>query len=403
MFLFIQNAFSQPYVEGGKTRHRFAQLNVGLDFRYFPSSGTSTYEVSNSGVLVSKKLLPQHQSSIVIGGTHFWGNADFFIAIPYLSRSKSGFKPNVETSLRYFPKRIEHNKIRPFIAASWIPSSFTQGDGSKRIKHHLPLATGIVYNRKNLLVELTAAYDFNNRGMYFISPIREVEIRTQPLRISFGIKWMLETTVSAEKDWQNGRTKHLTDTLAKLGMLNSLTVGIGPSAALFIKESSHNADLYPYMGQPKIANTFPELSVGYYLHNADVQSSLVYRNIIWKQDGFSHRQTVIRKALTLESYKLFADYHGFVPFIGLGVSREWLEIKERLPTLEERSFKQNLYRPSLVFGWDIRPNRLQVFYLRTVLRWCPSLVVATYSGKQFSIDQMEFNFIQCVVLLDRLF
>lgn len=404
LFLFFGNVLSaQVYVEGGNTRHRFAQLNLGVDFRHYPSQGTKTAGFNETGEITQASLGSFSQASIVIGGTHFWGHADFFIAIPVVNLNHAGFTPHVETGARYLPWRIVDKKIRPFVGFGWVPSTLRLGEGAEKLRHQLPLAAGLVYNRKNLLVELGAAYDADTEYAYYIAPSHMEHLKVHQLRITFGVKWILETTLGAEKSWRNGRTKFVTDSLANAGKLNTWTIGAGPSSGIFLKAASHNSDLYPYMSQPKVSNTFPELSVGYYFHKPDLQTSLVYRSVSWKQKGFGHEQVLNRKALTLEAYHFFADYHGFSPFIGLGVSREWLTLEEKLPDEETARFGNNLYRPTLVTGWDIRPDRLQVIYLRTMVRWSPALDLPTYSGKKFALDQIEFNFIQCIILLDRIF
>ena len=49
---------------------------------------------------------------------------------------------------------------------------------------------------------------------------------------------MLETTLSAEKNWESGRTKEVTDILAERGRLNGLYLGAGISSAFWLNESS---------------------------------------------------------------------------------------------------------------------------------------------------------------------
>ncbi|MEM6262948.1 MAG: hypothetical protein AAGI38_10605 [Bacteroidota bacterium] len=56
----------------------------------------------------------------------------------------------------------------------------------------------------------------------------------------------------------------------------------------------------------------------------------------------------------------------------------------------------------LTFGWDIRPNRLQSWILRTNLRWFPNLDLEVADGQVISFDNIEFNFIQLIVYLDRM-
>lgn|GEM_PF-3041299 len=52
-------------------------------------------------------------------------------------------------------------------------------------------------------------------------------------------------------------------------------------------------------------------------------------------------------------------------------------------------------------GWDIRPDRLQRWYLRTSLRYFPGMKLKLPDGSSQRVDQLEVNFIQLVVLPGR--
>jgi len=97
------------------------------------------------------------------------------------------------------------------------------------------------------------------------------------------------------------------------------------------------------------------------------------------------------------------DYHGFATFVGAAISQKWLRIKKTNLSVENEISKFNGIKPGLIFGWDIRPNRIQSWYLRTNLRWFPNLNVKMKSGKNVSFDQLEFNFIQLVIFPERIF
>jgi len=58
------------------------------------------------------------------------------------------------------------------------------------------------------------------------------------------------------------------------------------------------------------------------------------------------------------------------------------------------------WTPGITFGWDIRPNQLQGFILRTNLRYTPTDNIGEEGGVSFS--QLEFNFIQLVVYPGRI-
>ncbi|HRG57851.1 MAG TPA: hypothetical protein PK323_02780 [Bacteroidia bacterium] len=393
---------AQPYIEGGKTRHRFAQLNLGVDQRYFNGKYTQSSFINSNGNIENFELQNLNETRIIIGGTHFWGHADFFIAVPILSSKQSGFKTSVETGLKIFPWKIKHLGFRPYIGASWMPCSFQQGEGTHLSRSKYPITSGLVYNYKNHLVELGLGYLPNNTFNYYITKNIQQAVKTHGYWIALSYKFMIETTLSAEKDWQSGRTKKLTDTLAVLKRLNGFTLAVGPSSAFYTKSSSYNTAVVPFADDHKFTDVFPEFGIGYYLHKPDVQINLAYRTVKSELKAFDFNQNLNRKALTVEAYKFLFDYHGFVPFVGASASYEWLLVKENFNG--QLSSASNIaLHPGFTFGWDIRPNRIQAIYLRTNLRYIPNLNVKMAYNKNMAFDQLEFNFIQLVVFPNRLF
>jgi len=399
LMLHIVLLWGQVYIEGGKTRHRFAQLNIGTDIRYYPGTlSKQTDNVQN----YSSSLPGTIQNSIVIGGTHFWGHADFFVSIPVISSYGKEFRPGVETAFRYFPWAIQKDKIRPFVGVSWMPTSVRIGEGSNLERNEWPVQAGFLWQKGSFLIDLAAAYSFKKDVQYYLSPTQVNTVSSHPLRFSLGLKWSFDTTIGAERDWKSGRTAYLTDTLGSLKRLNSFTIGIGPSSAQFLRTSSHIDDNVPFFHQPERNKIFPEFGLGYYLHKPDLQFNLAYRSIHAHKNALGMEQIATRRSLTLEVYRFTWDYHGFVPFVGPCLSLEGLTLQEKLPLATSISYANTIVRPGITFGWDIRPNRLQVFYLRTHLRWIPNLHLSTRNNKKFSFDQLEFNFIQAVFLLNRL-
>ena len=393
--------FAQPYIAGGNTRHRFAQMTLGVEGRFFPGIGTQSFRLGMGEDLVPFTLNGEQQTCLVIGGTHFWGHADFYISIPVLSLGDRSMLAGAETAFRFLPWRIKDKRLSPYMGVSWVPTSYQQGDGARLHHHSFPMQAGLVYTRKQYMFEMGAAYSTSNKQSYYIDPTRSIDLESHAWRFTVGIKWMFDSTVSAEKDWQSGKTKILTDTLAKLGRLDGWTVSIGPSSAMFLRPSSHNEEIYPFMHQPRRNAIFPEFGLGYYWHRPNIQANLSFRRIRSSEEGFGLRQRATRTAWTLEGYHFFGDYHGFVPFVGPAISVEQLHLSETGETYPAMDYRTTLVRPGITFGWDIRPNRLQSFYLRTNLRWIPNLHLNTLSGRRFTFDQLEFNFIQAVFLLNR--
>lgn len=404
LFLMTTNlVFTQPYEEGGNTRHRFAQLNLGTDLTYFNGENTRSFFLNEADQLIEKPFDPALTSRLIIGGTHFWGHADFYVAFAVNQWIKSDYRSGVETGARYFPWRIKSKRIAPFIGASWLTRSYQQGEGVNQISHDFPVSLGLVYARGNHLFEFSAAFSTKRSSTYYIQREVAVNLSMPNYWLGLGYKYMLETTVGAEKNWENGKTESVTEKLSAKKRLNGLTLAIGPSSAIFTRASDYITSTSPFLGQHKMANIFMELGLGYYWHPIDLQVNLSYRKTKSTLKAFDFQQNLVRRAITLEVYKFLGDYHGFVPFVGGGLSGEFLSVSEMEKAHDALFIKREKLHPGVVFGWDIRPNDLQLWYLRTNLRWFPGLNIQHESGKKINFDQLEFNFIQLVVFPGRFF
>ncbi|MEM1218548.1 MAG: hypothetical protein AAGH79_06535 [Bacteroidota bacterium] len=102
-FLFFAfSTHAQLYVEK-QNRHRFAQLTLGLDYQVGLGAAQSFYATENQ--LTAFDLDPIGRGRFLLGGTHFWGHADFYIATPIWSGSQqSDFAPS-------FPRSWSRNGI----------------------------------------------------------------------------------------------------------------------------------------------------------------------------------------------------------------------------------------------------------------------------------------------------
>lgn len=370
-----QNFDYQPH-----TRHRFAQSNMGLE------------------EMLTQTDQSLAQTAIIIGGTHFWGHADFEISIP-LNKPNNGFSRGVSTRGKYFPWALKNGGIRPYIGLGWQINSYREEGGSEWRKHQFPWSAGLYYQHNSWLFNIGVEYIRGTEFSYYSDRTSSYQINLNPYSISLGIKYAIDNTISAEKAWQNGTTAKLTDTLTKLHRLNSWTLGIGPSSSFYLNEKENIE--YPYLNRHIHANIFADISLGYYWNKPDVQLNLGFRRIVSAQEAYGLSERITRNSILLESYAFLGDYHGFVPFAGLGCSYE-------MNRLEYSGFRSEVNRnsqfaPVFVAGWDIRPNRLQMFYLRTHIRYSPNLNISNSTGQVFRLDQLEVNFIQLVVLLDRVF
>ena len=408
----INSGNAQVYMEK-QTRHRFAQLNLGFDMQ--AGFGGTAHYIDAQGNIQPLQLANSFAPRFIIGGTHFWGHADFYIGIPmYYPAFESNNQVvtalrGVETVFKYYPLRIEHNKLRPFVGTSLAPFYYQQQNnnlqypGGPELSHvGFPLLGGLTFNTKNHLIELGIAWNYANSQEYYISRTQQVTIETPPVYATLSYRYMIETTLSAEKDWESGRTQEITEDLAKRGKLSGFYIGVGLSSAFWLKQSSFNAQVRPYIGKYGIS-IMPDFSLGYYLHRPDLNIAIGYRGYGASTDAYGAVQQLGRKSIVIEATKYLFDYNGFVPFIGPAVSYEMLAFEESFEGLKTLDIKENKMGYGITFGWDIRPNRIQSWLLRTNLRWYPNLYLNVDANAKISFDNLEFNFIQLIVYPNRMF
>jgi len=402
---FASKIDAQVYVEK-QSRHRFAQSTFGIDV--FGNAGVKTNFLNADGQVQALDLGNMSTPRLIIGGTHFWGHADFAVIFPLSSASydmegqKVAFGSTIETSFKYFPWRIKHHRVAPYIGISLTGYFFQQentniedGVGPDLAKGAFPLMAGFTFNHKQHLLEAGVSYLSRNEADYYLSEDFKSQITVSPTFFSLSYRYMLDTSLSAEKTWESGTTKKLTDKLASEGKLNNLFIGVGPSAAFALGDSNYNTEERPFLPEV-INNTFMDFSLGYYLHNPDLNFSVNYRGYKGSNDAYKLKQSTQRQSIGFEITKMFGDYHGFVPYAGPIVSLEKLSLNETYGGETVHDISDNKVAMGLTFGWDIRPNRIQSFLLRTNLRWYPQLNLEVTEGKMISFNALEFNFIQLV-------
>lgn len=404
--------FGQVYTER-QTRHRFAQLNLGID-ALAGIGGTAIYEDA-SGFRNELDIPAYAGPRILIGGTHFWGHADFFIGIA-LFQPEIEFEDQtillgnaVETAFRFYPWRIEKHRLRPFLGVSFFPyqyearnSLLDYGDGPELTTYCFPLLAGATFQTGKHLFELGASWNFSGGQDYFTSRAFSSEIQLPAFHVSLGYKYILDTTISAEQDWESGNTSRVTEVLASRGELNSYFIGVGLSAAFWSGKSSYNAERWPFIEQYG-TSILPDLTAGYYFHHPDLNLSFNYRGYSSGTSSYGVVQELSRKSIGIEVTKFLFDYHGFVPFAGPVLSYEHLSFLEEFEGDPGKDIVQNKLGWGLTFGWDIRPNRLQGWILRTNLRWYPDLKLEVSDNREVSFGAVEFNFIQLILYPGRFF
>ena len=392
--LALSPAFAQPYIEKGDTRFSFAQMYLGLEPQWFPPEG----------------FLP----SFIIGGTHFWGHADFYVKFPFLRAGATGsdkdgtfiytFSTGIgETGGYYYPWRLEEGGVRPFIGLSWAVLSYQQERksemGPRLIRHRVPLKAGASWLSPYGLLELGGQWIPFTEISY---PVRRGatttfnELNMPSFSVWLAYKYLFDTTIGNDYEAEQSQAAEL----AGGGKLNSAFIGIGPSAAFPTTSSPYNNEVRPYLDGPTPA-VFPEFGIGYYHYDLDAVVNLAYRFLTLDQSAYGTEQNLERNALTLEAFKFLFDYHGFDPFVGVNIGSEWLRVTEKEGDKTVTDERAQRWVPGLTFGWDIRPTDNEWFYLRTTLRYLfnPGVDIG---GKRMPFDQLEFNFIQFVFYFQRL-
>lgn len=391
-----------------KKRHSFARSYFGLDLSLLPSPGQSVY-LNQEGAPTSFDLAPALVPGINIGGTHFWGHADFYISITtspiQLADSPvfQQYRLGVFTGLRVYPWQLKTGKLRPFVGYKFSPIRYfqqnLQEDNYLQTNVRSTVDVGLAYQTSSLY--LYAGYNriFNPNLDIYLSRSQRGSSRYPNQLFTIGANILLETTSGA-----------YTKTIARLDSILSnssqfgLFFGIGPSSAFPTQSSSYIQEELPFLDDRSMPGIFPEITLGYHFSQPDIVLSTAYRPIQQVRSAFGYDQRLFRHSLSLEAYKFLFDYHGFAPFLGVGASQEWVR-------LEEESMQGNIFanessyqfiRPTIIFGWDIRPSRkADIWLLRTNLRYTPGLEVDVLD-KKLSLEYLEFNFIQFVIYPQRI-
>lgn len=312
------------------------------------------------------------------------------------------YSTSVETGARVYPTQIRQGKVAPYVGVSFNNNYFRQRfrdsdeAGPAMQRKIIPIHAGLVYNHKALLFEAGLSYFGKGDDDYYVSRTQAATFERPQLGLNLGMKWFFDTTLGAERAWENGKSAQLADEMNAKRALNGLSFLIGPSSAFTTAKSSYNQQERPWLEDHTGSGVFLELGVGYYLAKPDLHFNLAWRRNSSSIGSYGITQRLNRQAFTLEAFKYLFDYHGFVPYIGPSISFEQLSGLETDRGTETLNLNRTAILPAITFGWDIRPDNVQSFILRTNLRYAPFLTMDTPSGERLNFSQLEFNFITFV-------
>ncbi|MDZ4667619.1 MAG: hypothetical protein SGJ00_07025 [bacterium] len=389
-----------------KRRYSFAKSYFGADISYFHNLQESSFlnEQNQLQVLNRNNFITP---AINIGATHFWGHADFFVSIATSSRKigtdelENSIRFRAITGMRIFPLAIKENAIRPYLSYKFAPirlnQSDIQGENYRKTQVKSILGAGIAYQTPKIYAYLGYEFIPNNETNIHLS-------RTQTATSSFP-KGLLNFGINYSVEFTNGSYSPpipQLDSILRSKNTLGLFFGIGPSSAFPTQNSSYITDLYSFLDDRTMSNTFPEITAGYHFSKHEFVISANFRPMRQERDAFGFNQRLRRNSFGLEAYKFLFDYHGFAPFLGAGIMYDDIRLTEVDNAINLTNDRFTFLTPSLVFGWDIRPSRrADIWLLRTNLRYSPFLELEK-NNKKISLQHLEFNFIQAVIYPQRI-
>ncbi len=395
-------------VSAQRDRYRFAESYLGLEIEFIQESGSYNYSNNDNTVLESN--LPSSISPrIVMGGTHFWGLADFYISIPVhnfmLNDSKRiSISNEVLTGFRLNPLRIDQKGFSPYLGIGFnskeLQLSLERLDGPIYSNWQAYYEMGFSYrNKSNGLFEIGARYFPKSSYTNYINRSFNQELKLSPWSISLSYKKIVDFTKSYSTEGVKRYMKKIHEKAVKNDALDAWSFGIGLSALIPL-EKTEFASRHAFFNDEIEGNLYPDLGVAYYKSNWDAAIRISFRPLKQEETAFGYTHQMKRNSFAFEGFKFIGDYHGFAPFIGPFASFDRVQIRETDFGSEVVKLKKNILGYGLIFGWDIRQTNVDYLILRTNLRYNPRLSLKK-DGNFLVASQLEFNFIQLVFYPER--
>ena len=397
LFFVISSAYTQDW----EKRHQFAKSYFGVSNYIITSLSSGNYLTSSNQIATFEKsgfMSP----AVNIGATHFWGHADFYVSINTTDIKlqedsiDNSYRLGTFTGLRIYPLASKSNNIRPYLGYKFSPFRYRQNnlDGAtyKHTSVKSVLDVGLGIQLPNFYFTLEFGRVLNPEFETYLSrDVQSTDLFPKNL-FQVGLNYMIETTKSASTEINRNLNKEFSTSNQ-----HGLFFAAGPSSSFPIGTSSYVQDLYPFLDDKSFPITFPDIALGYHFTKPDIITAFSMRPINQKRSAYDYEHQLSRQSIILETYKFLADYHGFVPYVGLGMGYEKLEFTET----NNDPVKKNQLSPAVVFGWDIRPSvKGDWWIIRTNLRYYPFLKLHV-ENKSLSLQHMEFNFIQFVMYPQR--
>ncbi len=399
-----QTAEKDTTIERIKIRTSFAKSYFGLDA--FSTLGGNTQYATPTGlqtVSFSGTTAPR----ILLGGTHFWGHADFYVAFPVVRLGSQApaelkslfYNEGIETGFRVYPWTVEQGKLRPFVGIAFKGAVFKQVDKTYQTvpsvaRTIFPYQAGLVFAGKKYLLQAGLNFQSKNNYRYPISRTEYGDVKTASWSFNVGMSYWINSNGGFASNYGVSYMKNGVKKLAAKNRLNCWYLGIGPSGTFEISKSEYVKDKYPFLRQESPGTFIPDVTAGRYFHRLDINVGVSYRRLRYESSGYDVKLNYNRRSIMIETYKFLGDFHGFVPFVGPTLAYEDLTFTDT-DGKSVKTFTSKKAALGVIFGWDIRMSRSETWLLRTNLRYTPNLHLQA-EGKKVMFDQMEFNFIQLI-------
>lgn len=371
-----------------RDRYKFAQSYLGLQ--------TDVIGGADSPELVSGRIL--------LGGTHFWQQADFYLSFPLfnanLNEEAWDYSEGIITGFRYIPFGLSRKAPRPFVGVQWLTPSFRIGDGPNLEKSRWGVEAGLNWVFGSFYtLELSARHIFNQDVIYPISREATAPAQLPDFGLSIAVKKYIDTTAGNSSPEAQKYRKKRYEQFEEEGRLSTWSFGIGLSANISTSDLDFLRD-YPFLPNRPPLNVYPDIVAGYYFHKQDAAVRASWRPMKQSDQAYGLDYSLRHHRFSLEAFKFLFDYKGFAPFLGLNIGYDYLNMELR--DAEGNDISENYGTPSygISFGWDIRTSETDPFILRTNLRYV--IQSESESGEiNLSGSHLEINFIQIVLYPSR--
>ncbi|MCU0650193.1 MAG: hypothetical protein MUF00_19555 [Gemmatimonadaceae bacterium] len=386
-------------------RLRFARLTLGADVLALPPARTA---VPGGTRGVPGQVLPR----IVVGGTHFWGWSEFYVAFPLPAASigsrgptDAQWGPRIETGARLYAGPLAPGRLRPFAAVAMGSVSVREtrpaGEGPQITRFTVVPSLGMAWAHQQGILESGVQWLAPGRLASPIDRVTDGTFTMPRTAVWIGAKWWVETTGNPRARRDLAREADGAHALRREGVIGGPFVGLGPSSAWALRTSTHNRAVAPALpAADPYARAF-EPVVGWHWPRARLSVAMPYRRFRSTNAGFGLAQSRTRESGSMELLRFVGDYRGFVPFAGPTFGVEGLTLHERDGARERMHITRRRLAPGVVLGWDIRPTRRERVVLRTNLRYTPGAFVDVPGRGRAQFAAFEFNFIQMVWHLGR--